>query len=127
MNTTENQPTGADLIAAERQRQIEAEGYTPEHDDEHDDEHGWQTLWAAGATYAEIGHVSWPWRVEEFKPTNVVRDLIKAGALAQAAMEVAERASIESVYCYPAKNLRKYCANQLDSILDGVRDLGLIR
>jgi hypothetical protein len=28
-------PSGIDLIAAERQRQIDAEGWTPEHDDEH--------------------------------------------------------------------------------------------
>ncbi len=30
-----NQKTGIELIAAERQRQIEAEGWTPEHDAEH--------------------------------------------------------------------------------------------
>lgn len=29
--------TGAELIAAERRRQIEQEGWMPEHDDEHDD------------------------------------------------------------------------------------------
>ena len=29
--------SGAELIAAERQRQIEVEGWTPEHDDEHDE------------------------------------------------------------------------------------------
>ncbi len=29
--------TGVELIAAERQRQIEQEGWTPEHDDEHED------------------------------------------------------------------------------------------
>jgi hypothetical protein len=28
--------TGAELIAQERQRQIDVEGYTPEHDNEHD-------------------------------------------------------------------------------------------
>ncbi len=30
--------TGAELIGAERKRQIEEEGWTPEHDDEHNDE-----------------------------------------------------------------------------------------
>lgn len=35
--TTPPANTGTDLIAAERQRQIDAEGWTPEHDDEHDD------------------------------------------------------------------------------------------
>ena len=29
--------TGIDLIAAERKRQVDVEGYTPEHDDQHDD------------------------------------------------------------------------------------------
>ncbi|HRP76261.1 MAG TPA: hypothetical protein PKZ27_11710 [Rhodocyclaceae bacterium] len=29
--------TGVDLIAAERQRQQDVEGWTPDHDDEHDD------------------------------------------------------------------------------------------
>ncbi len=29
--------TGAELIAAERRRQVEQEGWTPEHDDEHGD------------------------------------------------------------------------------------------
>jgi hypothetical protein len=28
--------TGIDVIAAERKRQVEVKGYTPEHDDEHD-------------------------------------------------------------------------------------------
>jgi hypothetical protein len=28
--------TGIDIIAAERKRQVEVKGYTPEHDDEHD-------------------------------------------------------------------------------------------
>lgn len=40
--------TGADLIAAERRRQMTAEGWTPEHDDAHDGE----ALALAAATYA---------------------------------------------------------------------------
>ncbi len=40
--------TGIELITAERQRQIESEGWTPEHDDEHDDEE----IAAAAAYYA---------------------------------------------------------------------------
>ena len=34
---TRTHKSGADLIAAERQRQTEEEGWTPEHDDEHTD------------------------------------------------------------------------------------------
>ena len=39
---------GAALIAAERQRQIDAEGWTPEHDAEHGDD----ALACAAAVYA---------------------------------------------------------------------------
>lgn len=40
--------TGIELIAEERQRQIDVEGWTPEHDDEHTDE----SLAMAAALYA---------------------------------------------------------------------------
>lgn len=40
--------TGAERIAAERQRQIDSEGWTPEHDDEHRNE----SLAFAAAAYA---------------------------------------------------------------------------
>lgn len=36
--------TGAELIAAERRRQVEEEGFTAEHDDQHDDQ---SLAWAA--------------------------------------------------------------------------------
>ncbi len=42
------EPTGVELIAAERQRQMTAEGWTHEHDDEHDD----GSLATAAACYA---------------------------------------------------------------------------
>lgn len=41
-------PTGIELIAVERQRQIEQKGWTPEHDDQHTDE----TLALVAALYA---------------------------------------------------------------------------
>jgi hypothetical protein len=65
--------TGAELIAAERRRQIEQEGWTPEHDDEHSD--GSLLLaaicyaapvrvfvqedWAAGVTFSDPWPSSW--------------------------------------------------------------------
>jgi hypothetical protein len=70
-----------DEIAAERRRQVEAEGWTPEHDDEH----GNAELAAAAAAY--IRHAAnftgipnsagyrlanvpagWPWHVSWWKP-----------------------------------------------------------
>lgn len=90
--------TGAELITAERERQITEEGYTPEHDQGHA-----QDLTKAGAAYAEYvvrtfegeGLTTfedldqpWPWHPGFWKPTgNPVRDLTKAGALIAAAID----------------------------------------
>lgn len=88
-------------IASERHRQIEVEGWTPEHDDCH--AHG--ELAAAAATYAVLrSHVGaingpgsamleelWPWNASWWKPTSPRRDLIKAGALIVAEIERLDR------------------------------------
>lgn len=84
-------------VLAERQRQIEAEGWTPEHDDQH--EAG--ELARAGACYAafaggtgpieEFGF-RWPWSPVWWKPTTRRRDLVKAGALILAEIERLDRA-----------------------------------
>jgi len=108
--------TGVELIAAERQRQIDAEGWTPEHDDEHT----LGEMAAAGACYALLGtrwrdsavlgaplvrSILWPWDDEWFKPTDYpeppytpdvhidrhVRDLTKAGALIAAEIDRLQR------------------------------------
>lgn len=109
---------GAGLIAAERRRQVEVRGYTPEHDDEH----GFQMLWQAGMAYFD-SDATWPWRPETFKRTNIVRDHIKAGALATAALEVAGRAGASALDRSPAKGVRNQCVQFLDDVLAGVGDL----
>lgn len=109
--------SGADLIAAERRRQIEAEGYSTAHDDEH----GWRLLWLASMAYTD-GY-DWPWSPATFKPTNVIRDRIKAGALAKAACEVAERAGRPTLEWYPAKGALHQAERFLDDVLSGVPDL----
>lgn len=90
-----------DEIAAERRRQIEEEGWTPEHDDEHD---GGELAAAAGC-YAlnavDAFHVDdfcndgtpyqWPWDREWWKPKNRRRDLIRAAALIVAEVERLDR------------------------------------
>lgn len=84
---------GAELIAAERQRQIEGEGWTAEHDDKHDN----GELARAAVCYAEGGtgvglHEIWPWFQEEWKPSgDRVRDLTKAGALIAAEIDRLQR------------------------------------
>ncbi|KVW13839.1 hypothetical protein WK91_21240 [Burkholderia cepacia] len=81
-------------VLAERRRQVEAEGWTPEHDDEHED----CEMALAAIVYAEsaVGyHVNcpdtWPWSPKWFKPTTPRRDLVKAGALILAEIERLDR------------------------------------
>lgn len=87
---------GAERIAAERQRQIAVEGWTPEHDAGHAD----GDLRLAAIAYAQramsgrqhsVGNPvpdAWPWAAEYWKPTNdPIRNLVKAGALIAAEID----------------------------------------
>ncbi|AVK02251.1 hypothetical protein [Pseudomonas aeruginosa] len=89
-------------VQAERRRQVEAEGWTPEHDDEHS--HG--QIARAAACYALAGSsapndgtaallvsLAWPWDEQWWKPTSARRDLVKACALALAEIERLDRAA----------------------------------
>lgn len=94
-------------VLTERRRQIEAEGWTPEHDDENT---GFE-LARAGACYAEYGtwpaHSeippnSWPWPDAKWKPRGYRRNLIKACALLLAEIERIDRA--EATKLQPPKS-----------------------
>lgn len=70
---------------AERRRQVEVEGWTPDHDDR---EHKPGELgWAGGAYALHAGTESgtapheWPWSADWWKPAGFRRDLVKAAAL----------------------------------------------
>ncbi|WP_254904652.1 hypothetical protein [Pseudomonas aeruginosa] len=89
-------------VQAERRRQVEAEGWTPEHDDEHS--HG--QMARAAACYALAGSsapndgtaallvsLAWPWDEQWWKPTTTRRDLVKACALGLAEIERLDRAA----------------------------------
>lgn len=89
-------------VQAERRRQIEAEGWTPENDDAHS--HG--QMARAAACYALAGSsapndgtaallvsLAWPWDEQWWKPSTARRDLIKAGALILAEIERLDRAA----------------------------------
>lgn len=97
-----NVQDGASLIAAERERQIEAEGWTHEHDDSH----AWGELALAAACYALPERITrgpaltrrfyvhrfWPWEVRFWRPTgDRVRELTKAGALIAAEIDRLQR------------------------------------
>ena len=102
--------TGIELIAEERQRQIDVEGYGEQHDLHHSP----RELIQAADTYLESADLTlhskefcssstwhqtnlpfyrneikrnWPWEQESFKPTTDIRDLVKAGALIAAAID----------------------------------------
>ena len=84
-------------VLAERRRQIEAEGWTPAHDDRH----GAHELAEAAACYclSSVGHtfdfftMIWPWEQHWFKSSGPRRDLVKAGALILAEIERLDRAA----------------------------------
>lgn len=84
-------------VVAERERQITAEGWTPQNDD------AYQTgdLANAAARYAmpapmmdrdRTAPAIWPWAASWWKPTNRRRNLVKAGALILAEIERLDRA-----------------------------------
>ncbi len=100
--------TGSELIAAERQRQIDVEGWTPEHDDLHDD----CELERAACAYAiyashRVRHgrhngvcpINWPntWDHKWWKPdVDPIRNLVKAGALIAAEIDRLQRLTLTS-------------------------------
>jgi hypothetical protein len=85
-------------VLAERRRQVQVEGWTPEHDDCYRD----RDLAAAAACYAthaasrngSVVHppIIWPWNTNHWKPTTPRRDLVKAAALILAEIERLDRA-----------------------------------
>lgn len=84
-------------VLTERRRQIEAEGWTPEHDDQHAN----GEMAAAAACYAfsaarsphNILNTVWPWSLSWWKPKDKRRDLVKAAALILAEIERLDRAA----------------------------------
>ncbi|SMC63787.1 hypothetical protein [Sporomusa malonica] len=86
------------LIAQERKRQIEQEGWTPEHDQQHTA--GELALAAMMYTYpSQYGRDEetvknvWPWQRELWKPSpdNRIKELTKAGALIAAEIDRLQR------------------------------------
>jgi hypothetical protein len=81
---------GLELIAKERERQIEVEGFTPEHDRQL---YG-GSLAAAAGCYALYDWSRkdcerlWPWDRKWWKPSDdKIRNLVKAGALIAAEID----------------------------------------
>lgn len=110
--------SGKELIAAERQRQIEKEGWS----EAHDDTHGPGALEAAALCYRDaVDEVAeqpsqWPWDSAWWKPKGRQRNLERAGGLYQAAADAAARAGDyqqrDRLLCHVES-----CANLLDGLL----------
>lgn len=85
--------TGIQLIAEERQRQIEVEGFNENHDAQYEA----RELLRAAHCYmiADLNYYknsivpTWPWPIEWWKPSpdNRIRELQKAGALIAAEID----------------------------------------
>lgn len=95
---------GIELIAAERQRQIDKEGWTPDHDAQHE---GGELALAAACyatgepifvqrTYTIGGRIElphfhfqnvWPFADHWWKPKDELRNLVRAGALIAAEVD----------------------------------------
>lgn len=83
---------GVGRIGAERRRQVEEEGWTPEHDDQHSG--GELTMAAACYAMAFKGKPApshWPWEGTWWKPKSRMRNLEKAGALIAAEIDRLKR------------------------------------
>lgn len=84
--------TGMGLILAERRRQIEVEGWTPEHDKQHsihDLANAGGCYWRAFNALAPMDP-KWPWGACWWKPKDRLRNLVRAGALYMAAHDLAK-------------------------------------
>lgn len=90
---------GITLIAQERIRQLEKEGWSASHDDDHAD----GSLASAAACYADLAAQqavgddnpctdrtppnAWPWSAGWWKPKDMRRNLVRAGALIAAELD----------------------------------------
>lgn len=99
---------GIEMVAEERQRQIDKEGWTPEHDAEHNQGTlalagacyalGYAGLWSSEhlswrEEYAQASKALWPFDEEWWKPTpgEPMRQLVKAAALIVAEIDKLQR------------------------------------
>lgn len=102
---------GIRLIAAERERQAGAEGWTTEHDDSHTERELARAAESYVSHYTSRGWVftndlqmpgisdgpksyraepppdAWPWTENDWKPKDPLSDLVKAGALIAAEID----------------------------------------
>lgn len=104
---TQAQPTGAEMIAKERQRQIDQEGYSEGSDDhyecpmlaqaaacylQHYSDRGWLLNVPCnsineGIYQTDVAPNNWPFELKYWKPKDSLRDLVRSGALIAAEID----------------------------------------
>lgn len=102
--------TGSELIAAERERQIEQEGWSVDHDRQH----GAGRLVEAARAYETENPQRWPFEPASYKPKGALRNLVRAGALFWAA------ADVDGDWPVPRQGAAR-CAEKIDVLIAEVR------
>lgn len=120
---------GMEIILNERQRQIEAEGFSFQHDDTH------QKGELGDAAWCYVKHASsyergtnfdvlsvpnaWPWSIRDWKPGQPLDDYRKAGALYLAEAERYGRIGPRKKWIADScQRQAEYCAAQIDRLLE---------
>jgi len=103
--------SGVDLIRAERERQTTAERWSPAHDDAHNlgemagaaavytlNSCGFENPHTIAARRGSVSHEVriWPWADAWWKPSDPLRDLVKAGALIAAEIDRRQRLALKT-------------------------------
>lgn len=92
---------GVSMIAAERRRHVEVEGWTPERDDRYEDHQLSQAAacYCIGLPFAggegDVRVQLWPWDMQWWKPKDRLHDLARAGALIAAEIDRIRRVEAE--------------------------------
>lgn len=105
-------PTGLELIAQERKRQIEVEGFTTPNDTRYIN----KELFRAACAYELNDRTDWPWSGKWWKPEDDIVRLTKAGALYQAYADVLNQLGAMKNYDSTIARVIE-CANKIDEIL----------
>jgi hypothetical protein len=115
---------GMALIEQERRRQVDVEGWTPEHDDA---ENGDGELREAARCYLEAEGPGaalperWPWDVAWWKPRDRARNLIRAGALLMAERDRIQRRREKNPFA--GFNWRNFLGLRLAEVEDELRSV----
>lgn len=109
-------PTGDQLIALERERQI-GKGYTPDHDAQHTS----REMISAARAFEFNNATRWPWNQDGFHPRGALWNLVRAGAMFQALADRPTEPGWALIAFHAKENVRRVAA-KIDRLLWEVSD-----